>query len=267
MEDLTIDELRQLLTFYKQRLSDIEFTLLQTQIKLNKVVSAQLVSDENVSKKETYIGNGTPGTVVQVESACIRVRLDCGSTVEIVPIPFDIDGGEGYTRTQYPLILGWASSIHKVQGMQFAKIRVDFCLNLKNIIKDASGIFYRGMAYMAFSRSECVEIIGPICIELLNNVNPDALRYWLQKQREWTDRNTDKTQARIFRDAIHAQNFFCTQKFKEHRSVPLIKVAPVLPAATNKLSAPATAAVSAFAPVPAPASTITSTSDTFSRIK
>ena len=53
MEDLTIDELRQLLTFYKQRLSDIEFTLLQTQIKLNKVVSAQSVSDENVSKKET----------------------------------------------------------------------------------------------------------------------------------------------------------------------------------------------------------------------
>ena len=53
MEDLTIDELRQLLTFYKQRLSDIEFTLLQTQIKLNKVVSAQLVLDENVSKKET----------------------------------------------------------------------------------------------------------------------------------------------------------------------------------------------------------------------
>jgi hypothetical protein len=48
MEDLTIDELRQLLTFYKQRLSDIEFTLLQTQIKMNK-----LVLDQNVSKKET----------------------------------------------------------------------------------------------------------------------------------------------------------------------------------------------------------------------
>jgi hypothetical protein len=53
MEDLTIDELRQLLTFYKQRASDLEFTLLQTQIKLNKFISAQLVSDQNVSKKET----------------------------------------------------------------------------------------------------------------------------------------------------------------------------------------------------------------------
>jgi hypothetical protein len=53
MEDLTIDELKQLLTFYKQRASDVEFTLLQTQIKLNKFISAQLVSDQNVSKKET----------------------------------------------------------------------------------------------------------------------------------------------------------------------------------------------------------------------
>jgi hypothetical protein len=52
MEDLTIDELRQLLTFYKQRASDVEFTFLQTQIKLNKFLSAQLVSDQNVSKKE-----------------------------------------------------------------------------------------------------------------------------------------------------------------------------------------------------------------------
>jgi hypothetical protein len=53
MEDLTIDELRQLLAFYKQRASDVEFSLLQTQIKLNKFMSAQLVSDQNVSKKET----------------------------------------------------------------------------------------------------------------------------------------------------------------------------------------------------------------------
>jgi hypothetical protein len=52
MEDLTIDELRQLLAFYKQRASDVEFSLLQTQIKLNKFMSAQLVSDQNVSKKE-----------------------------------------------------------------------------------------------------------------------------------------------------------------------------------------------------------------------
>ena len=41
MEDLNIEELRQLVTFYKQRSSDLEFSLLQTQLKLNKAISLQ----------------------------------------------------------------------------------------------------------------------------------------------------------------------------------------------------------------------------------
>jgi hypothetical protein len=53
MEDLTIDELKQLVTFYKQRASDVEFTLLQTQIKLNKFMSDQLVSKKETSEKTT----------------------------------------------------------------------------------------------------------------------------------------------------------------------------------------------------------------------
>jgi hypothetical protein len=36
VEDLGRDELIQLVTFYKQRASDLEFSLLQTQLKLNK---------------------------------------------------------------------------------------------------------------------------------------------------------------------------------------------------------------------------------------
>jgi hypothetical protein len=53
MEDLTIDELKQLVTFYRQKSSDLELTLLQTQIHLNKFMSAKSLSDESVSKKET----------------------------------------------------------------------------------------------------------------------------------------------------------------------------------------------------------------------
>jgi hypothetical protein len=41
MEDLSIEELKQLVTFYKQRSSDLEFSLLHTQLKLNKVISLQ----------------------------------------------------------------------------------------------------------------------------------------------------------------------------------------------------------------------------------
>jgi len=39
MDDLTKEELIQLLTFYRQSKSDLELSLLQTQIKLNKAIS------------------------------------------------------------------------------------------------------------------------------------------------------------------------------------------------------------------------------------
>ena len=46
MEDLNIEELKQLVSFYKQRASDIEFSMLQTQIKLNRYLSVNAVTDE-----------------------------------------------------------------------------------------------------------------------------------------------------------------------------------------------------------------------------
>ena len=41
MEDLTIDEVKQLVIFYKQKSVDLEFNLLQLQIKLNRTISVQ----------------------------------------------------------------------------------------------------------------------------------------------------------------------------------------------------------------------------------
>jgi len=41
MEDLSLDELKQLITFYKQKSTDLEFNLLQTQLKLNRIISLQ----------------------------------------------------------------------------------------------------------------------------------------------------------------------------------------------------------------------------------
>ena len=164
------------------------------------------------SSKEVYVGNGTPAMIINVEPTLIIVQLESGVQIKVEPIIMDIEGAEGYTRTQFPLILGWASSIHKVQGMQFAKVQIDFCLQ-ENIVKnDASGAFYRGMAYMAFSRSENIKIVGQICLELLNNVNPCALKYWLRKVQEQPNRSS-KGKKIVYRDAIHAHNDFCAQKF------------------------------------------------------
>ena len=41
MEDLGVDELKQLVNFYRQKSSDTEFQLLQTQLKLNKLILQQ----------------------------------------------------------------------------------------------------------------------------------------------------------------------------------------------------------------------------------
>jgi len=41
MDNISVEELKQLINFYKQKSSDLEFSLLQTQLKLNKVISLQ----------------------------------------------------------------------------------------------------------------------------------------------------------------------------------------------------------------------------------
>lgn len=42
MEDLTNEEIKQLLNFYRQKSSDLEFQVLQSQLKMNKLVANQI---------------------------------------------------------------------------------------------------------------------------------------------------------------------------------------------------------------------------------
>jgi hypothetical protein len=199
---------------------------------LSLVIGAPVFINHNIyakcdkTHKEIYVGNGTPATVISVEKNVIILQLEL-AIVKIEPYSFEADERPGYMRTQFPLILGWSSSFHKVQGMQFPKIRVDFCLDGSNPKQQSTRLFYQGMAYMGLSRSNCVTIQGNITLELLNNVNPSALEYWLQKL---DNEKLRKPFFYVYRDAIHAQNDSCAQKAKEAR---------------KKLSAPATAAVSA----------------------
>ena len=48
------EELIQLITFYKQRASDLEFTVLQTQLKLNKTI-ALVGQDQPVPATKTVV--------------------------------------------------------------------------------------------------------------------------------------------------------------------------------------------------------------------
>ena len=42
VEDLGVDDLKQLINFYKQRSSDLELQVLQLQLKMNKVIANQV---------------------------------------------------------------------------------------------------------------------------------------------------------------------------------------------------------------------------------
>jgi hypothetical protein len=41
MDDLSVDELKQLVIFYKQKSADLEFSLLQNQLKLGRIASVK----------------------------------------------------------------------------------------------------------------------------------------------------------------------------------------------------------------------------------
>ena len=58
MNDLGIEELKQMINFYKQKSSDLEFTLLQTKIKLNKIISLQS-NEESITATKTIIDRKT----------------------------------------------------------------------------------------------------------------------------------------------------------------------------------------------------------------
>jgi len=55
VEDMQIEDVNQLVNFYRQRAADLELQLLQSQIKLNKLIMSQpeLVSDTKITKTKS----------------------------------------------------------------------------------------------------------------------------------------------------------------------------------------------------------------------
>ncbi|OVA07066.1 AAA+ ATPase domain [Macleaya cordata] len=105
---------------------------------------------------ESGLVNGATGTIIGfieqkgvIRTICPRggllpkVRFDSGREMLIEPDSWDVMEGETVraTRKQVPLILAWAISIHKCQGM-----------SLDSLHTDLSRAFGCGMVYVALSR-------------------------------------------------------------------------------------------------------------------
>lgn len=93
--------------------------------------------------------NGMKGTVVECTDYNIVVETLDGQTIRVEPADWercDTDGKVLATMTQMPLILGWAITIHKSQGM-----------TLDYMSCDLSNCFEYGQAYVALSRIRTLE--------------------------------------------------------------------------------------------------------------
>ena len=99
-------------------------------------------------------------------------------------------------------MLAYGTNIHKVQGMQFIQLRANFELGKSN----GNNEFYEGMAYMALSRANVVEIIGDITVALLNSVNSASLIWWNSQSASWTAFKSDTSLNLKYRNTVHESN-------------------------------------------------------------
>jgi hypothetical protein len=185
---------------------------------------AELISGQNI-----YVGNGTTGVFwdYDVKLDVIFAKVNIASKDMFVRIKRREFSTATKTRSQFPFMLAWAATIHKVQGMEFDCIEVDFCLDTMRT--SGASDFYQGLAYMALSRAETVIVQGKLTLALLNNINRQSLQWWNWQLSKWIDfKRTKSTPSKLFRNAIHMHNWYAAASQKQvHKIVTAPATAPV----------------------------------------
>jgi len=115
---------------------------------LHLKIGAQVMLTINADV-EAGLVNGSRGVIVRYEEGFIYVRFLNGSTVPFArhEFVFEEDGKVQYKIIQFPLILAYALSIHKVQGST-----LDYA-----VINLGHSVFEASMSYVALSRVRSLE--------------------------------------------------------------------------------------------------------------
>jgi ATP-dependent exoDNAse (exonuclease V) alpha subunit len=130
--------------------------------------------------------NGTMGVIHSLSADSINVTID-GTTYEVKPCVFTekeaiyVDGKIDYQDIlrveQYPIVLAYAITIHKSQGMTYKKIACDI-----------SNCFAPGQAYVALSR--CSSLAGLNLLKLIDEslmkVDENVMKFYLSQSTEET---------------------------------------------------------------------------------
>lgn len=116
------------------------------------------------------------------------VRFIGGREMIIVPQDFTANNPNGEVeaqRTQIPLILAWALSVHKSQGQTLERVKVDL-----------GRTFEKGQAYVAISRATTMEQLQVINFDAAKVLaHPRVLEWYHQTQSSSVDSEMDNEEA------------------------------------------------------------------------
>ena len=126
--------------FHRERLEDT----------LDLKVGARVVLCKNIDTDNGWL-NGTLATVRHIRNTCITIQsIRTGKTTVVRRMRQNLTfpgSPTHFVRTQFPIILGWALTVHKVQGMTLNTAYIQLNKNF----------FASGQAYVALSRVKCID--------------------------------------------------------------------------------------------------------------
>jgi len=138
------------------------------QLKLK--VGAQVILIKN--RSDLGLVNGSRGTVIAFRFNYPLVRFDNGVLIRVREETFEMRGAGGakLTRSQVPLKLGWALTVHRAQGLTLSRAELE-----------VNQAFEVGQTYVALSRltgTDGLWISGQGISKSRTRADPEALKFY-----------------------------------------------------------------------------------------